>query len=291
MVFLRKKKIKDHDYYYLVRSVRIGNKVKKIEKYLGRKKPTKKQLEKFNVSISENLAEKHIEKIEEIKQNFKKDYEELPKTAKEKFIEGFLVKFTYNTNRIEGSTLSLMQTRLVLVDKIMPEGKTRREVKEAENHAEAFNYMLKEKGDLNLDFILKLHLILLKDIDEDTGKIRIHNVAISGSFFKPPKHEELNYELKVFFEWYKKAKVLHPFELASLVHLKFVTIHPFSDGNGRISRLLMNFILKKHGYPMLDIPYRDREDYYETEEKCQLDNVEKPFVYYCLKEYLKQYKE
>ena len=171
----------------------------------------------------------------------------------------------------------------------MPKGKTRVEVKEAENHEKAFNCMLQEKGNLSMDFILKLHSILLEDIDENAGKIREENVGIFGTFFKPPKFEELSYELKAFFEWYKQAKILHPFELACLVHLRFVTIHPFTDGNGRISRLLMNFILKKYSYPMLDIPYEDREDYYEVLERCQLDKIEKPFVNYCFKEYLKQY--
>lgn len=291
MAFVRKKKIKGYDYFYLVRSVRTGNKVKKIEKYLGKKKPTKEQLEKFNVSVSEYLLEGDIKKIEKIKQNFNKEYKQLSKIAKEKFINGFSIKFTYNTNRIEGSTLTLRETRLILVDKIMPKGKTTREVKEAENHAEAFNYMLQERGDLNMEFILKIHSILLKGIDENAGKIRKENVGIYGTFFKPPHYKELNYELKAFFEWYKQAKILHPFELACLVHLKFVTIHPFTDGNGRISRLLMNFILKKYGYPMLDIPYEDREDYYEELESCQLDKIENPFVTYCLREYLKQYPQ
>ena len=288
MAFIRTKKIKGNNYYYLVRSIRIKNKVKKIEKYLGRKKPTSEQLQKFNVSISRCLTKQQIEKLEEIKQEFDKKYKSLSNIAKEKFINGFLIKFTYNTNRIEGSTLSLRETSLILADKIMPKGKTSKEVKEAENHAEAFNYMLKEKVNLKHEFILKLHSILLKDIDQSAGRIREENVGIYGVMFKPPHYEELDYELKAFFEWYEEAKILHPFELACLVHLKFVTIHPFTDGNGRISRLLMNFILKKHGYPMLDIPYEGREDYYNALETCQIEGVEKPFIDCCFKEYLRQ---
>lgn len=290
MVFIRKKKVKGKGYYYLVRSVRTGDKVRKIERYLGKKKPTREQLEMFNVSVSESLQEKEIQKLEKIKQSFNKDYKQFSKIAKEKFIKGFSIKFTYNTNRIEGSTLTLRETRLILADKIMPKGKTAVEVKEAENHLKAFNHMLKDKGDLNKELALELHKILLMDIDENAGKIRKENVAIFGSFFKPPKFEKLNYELSAFFEWYKQAKILHPFELACLVHLKFVTIHPFTDGNGRISRLLMNFILKKHNYPMIDMPYEAREDYYEALEKCQIDYVERPFIKYCLKEYIRQYK-
>lgn len=84
---------------------------------------------------------------------------------------------------------------------------------------------------------------------------------------------------------------MHPFESATLVHLKFVTIHPFGDGNGRISRLLMNFVLNKKDFPMLDIPYSDREGYYDSLENCQINKIEKPFVDYLKKKYLKEYKE
>jgi Fic family protein len=290
MAFVRKKKIKGKEYFYLVRSLRIGKKIKKIEKYLGKKEPTKEQLAQFNISISNYLLEQQIARIESIKLHFQTEYQKFSKIAKEKFIQGFLIKFTYNTNRIEGSTLTLKDTRLILVDKIMPQGKTAREVKEAENHEKAFNLMLSYKKDLDMAFILNLHSILLNDIDENAGKIRTENVAIIGAFYRPPHYEELDYELKSFFEWYARAKMLHSFELACLVHLKFVTIHPFTDGNGRISRLLMNFILKKNNYPMLDIPYANRENYYEVLEKCQISKLEKPFILYCLKEYVKQYR-
>ena len=84
---------------------------------------------------------------------------------------------------------------------------------------------------------------------------------------------------------------LHVFELAGLVHLKFVTIHPFGDGNGRISRLLQNFVLKKNKYPMLDIPYKDREEYYDNLEDCQINKIQKPFTNYLKREYFKEYSK
>jgi Fic family protein len=142
-----------------------------------------------------------------------------------------------------------------------------------------------------MDFIQELHSILMNGISEYAGKIREHNVAIMGSYFRPPKHEKLDIELKAFFEWYEQAKVLHPFELSCLVHLKLVTIHPFSDGNGRMSRLLQNFILKKHNYPMIDIRNEAREEYYEAEEQYQMHDKEKPFVEFCLRQYVEEYKE
>ncbi len=290
-MFLKKRTINNNEYYYLAKNIRINGKIKKIEKYLGAQRPTKAEMERFNVSVTNILSEKDVERIEEIRIGFNKNYKKLPKTIKDKFIKDFLVKFTYNTTVIEGSTLTLGQTKMILIDQIMPEGKTRREVREAENHVEAFNFMLGWNKDLSMEFILKLHSILMKDISEDAGKIRTQNVAIMGSYFKPLRHEKLDYELKAFFEWYEKAKVLHAFEMSCLVHIKFVTMHPFSDGNGRMSRLLQNFILKKHNYPMLDIRNEHREEYYEAEEQFQMHDKERPFVEFCLKQYIKGYEE
>lgn len=291
MVFVRKKEINGKPYYYLVKSTRIGDTIKKTEKYLGKKKPTKHELQRYIVGKTSYLSAEKQQQLETIKAQAAQTYKKLSSIGKKKYFKDFLIKFTYNTNRIEGSTLTLRETSLILEDHIMPQGKTSKEVREAENHVETFNALLAHKKDLTLSFILSLHHTLLHSIDESAGKIRKENVAIFGSYFKPPKHERLTIELKAFFSWYDEAKVLHPFELAALVHLKFVTIHPFSDGNGRISRLLFNFILHKHGLPFIDFPYADREEYYASLEECQLENREQPFVEYCLTEYLKQYQE
>ena len=157
MPYLKKKTINGQEYYYLVKSIRTVGKIKKIVKYLGKQKPTKAEMEKFNVSVNNLLSGRDVKCIENIKQRFSKDYKKLPTTAKDKFIKDFLVKFTYNTTVIEGSTLTLKQTKMILIDQIMPEGKTRREVKEAENHVEAFNYMLAWNKELSMDFIQELH--------------------------------------------------------------------------------------------------------------------------------------
>jgi len=95
----------------------------------------------------------------------------------------------------------------------------------------------------------------------------------------PPFPSEIYPLLREFFRWYyKNKKKLHPVELAALVHLKFVTIHPFTDGNGRISRLMMNFILHKHGYPLLNIPYEKRAGYYNALERAQIKKMDGIFA-------------
>ena len=118
--------------------------------------------------------------------------------------------------------------------------------------------------------------------------IRVHKIIVAGSrtvFSSPEKIPKL---LKGFFKWYlEEKKKLNPVELAAMAHLKFVTIHPYSDGNGRISRLLANYILKSHGYPLLNIKFNDRMAYYKSLELSQINENPKYFVRYLLKRYLK----
>lgn len=283
MAFVRTKKIGKYRYKYLVKtSYKDGKPRQEVIRYLGKEDLTK---------IKPNLSKEDTTKLNQIQKKFLKEKKRTPRLAFDKNLKNFLIKYTYNTNAIEGSTLSLKETSLILKDKITPKGKPLKEIKEAENHAKAFEFMYNYKKELDKNFILKLHKILLREInDELTGKIRDFNVSISGTLFKPPSFETLSYELKNFLRWYKKTKnKLHPFESAALVHLRFVTIHPFGDGNGRISRLLMNFILREKKFPMFDIPYADRQDYYDALENCQINKVEKPFVHYLKKEYLKEY--
>lgn len=166
------------------------------------------------------------------------------------------------------------------------------DIKEAETHKKVFYEMLEHKKDLSLQIVLYWHKKLFENTKQDiAGKIRIHQVAISGSKFVPPFPAELNTLLKEFFDWYNKNKdKLQPVELAALVHLKFVTIHPFSDGNGRISRLMMNFVLNRHGYPMLNIPYDKRTSYYNALERAQVKKNELIFLQWFFRRYLKDYK-
>jgi len=105
----------------------------------------------------------------------------------------------------------------------------------------------------------------------------------------PPLAVEVEPMLSDFFKWYEKSRVkLHPAELAALVHLKFVTIHPFADGNGRISRLLMNFVLNKHGFPMLNIHYANRNSYYNALERAQVKENDSIFLNWFFKRYKKE---
>ncbi len=291
MGIIRKKTAGERTYYYLEHSFREKDRIEKKEKYLGKTLP--KNIEELKHQfISEIYREKWFDLFDKIKSEYSAQEKITPPSAREKETENFMVKFTYNTNRIEGSKLTLRETALLLGKGITPNAKPLRDVKEAEAHRNVFYEMLDYKKDLSMDIILYLHKKLFWGTKEDiAGKLRKHQVAIAGSKFIPPFPSEVYPLLMDFFRWYRKNKdKMHPVQLAALVHLKFVTIHPFADGNGRISRLLMNFVLNRHGFPMLDIPYEKRTGYYGALERSQIKKEENIFLQWFFKKYLKEYK-
>jgi Fic family protein len=152
--------------------------------------------------------------------------------------------------------------------------------------------MLDYRKDLSLQLILSWHEKLFRETKPDiAGNVRQHQVGISGSKFMPPPPVEIYSLLKEFISWYdKNKKSLNPVEQAALTHLKLVTIHPFGDGNGRISRLTMNFVLHRNGYPMLNIPYTGRTSYYNALERAQVKEQEHIFTHWFIKKYLKEHK-
>jgi len=181
---------------------------------------------------------------------------------------------------------------LLLEKGITPNEKSLHDVKETEAHRSVFYEVLDCNKDLSIDLILYFHKKLFEDTKKDiAGKIWQHQVTIAGSKYTPPFPAEIYPLLMDFFKWYHKNKrKMHPVELAALVHLKLVTIHPFADGNGRISRLMMNFILYKHGFPMLSIAYEKRTGYYSSLERSQIKNNEMIFLQWFFKRYHKECK-
>ncbi len=291
MVTVKKKMIGSRTYYYLEHTIRKKGKVKKKELYLGKKIP--KNIEEVKSSfLSEIYKEKWHAFLGRIKEGFSKEKQRMPQSAREKEIETFAIRFTYDTQRIEGSKLTLRETADLLERGTTPGAKPLEDVKEAEAHKQLFYEILAYKKDLSLSTILYWHKKLFQATKPDiAGKLRQHQVAISGSRFMPPFPAEVYPMLREFFRWYAKNKDrLHPVELSAFVHLKFVTIHPFADGNGRISRLLTNFILNRHGYPMLNIPYEGRGSYYNAMERSQTKRIESIFLQWFMKRYVKEHK-
>lgn len=292
MVHVKKKRIGGSTYYYLEHSVREGGRVHKKEIYLGKKAP--RNVEEMKEKLLADIRrEKWHPLLDMIKDGYAREARRTPESAREKELDMFAIRFTYDTQKIEGSTLSLRETATLLERGIAPRDRPVDDIREAEAHKRLFYEMLGYKKGLSMGVILEWHRELFIETKPDiAGRIRKNRVGIAGSRFVPPLGVEVYPMLQDFFSWYVKNKnKLHPVELAALVHLKFVTIHPFADGNGRMSRLMMNHILKSAGYPMLNIPYERRNSYYKALERAQVGNKDDVFVSWLIRRYVKAHKE
>ena len=291
MATLRKKDRGTKAYYYLAHTLRNKGKIEKKELYLGKSIP--KNVEELKQRfLARVYKERWHPLLENIKETFGKELKNTPQSAIKEELRKFVIRFTYDTQRIEGSTLTLRETAQLLEGGITPAGKPLRDVKEAEAHKLIFEEAIKKKSDLSPSNVLHWHRKLFEATKLDiAGKIRSHQVAIAGSKFMPPFPAELYPLLREFFMWYEKHKSkMQPVELAALVHLKLVTIHPFADGNGRISRLMMNVVLYLKGYPMLNVPYEGRNSYYHALERAQTKKNETIFMQWFFKRYIKEYR-
>ena len=291
MVRVKKKQAGKRTYYYLEHSTREKGKVQKKEVYLGTKLPQNIEQIKERM-LADIYREKWHPLLDRIKDNYAKETRLTPESSRKKEIETFAIRFTYDTQRIEGSALTLRETASLLESGRTPKDRPVEDVREAEAHKKLFHEMLEYKKDLSLNAVLDWHEKLFSETKPDiAGRIRKNRIGISGSRFVPPLPVEVYTLLQDFFKWYGKSKGrLHPVELAALVHLKFVTVHPFGDGNGRISRLMMNFVLNRKGHPMLNIPYKGRNSYYDALERAQVGKKDEAFVLWFIKKYVKAHK-
>lgn len=288
---------------YLVYNSRENGKWIKKSKFIGYGTISKDKIEQMKEEFeierlsniySGNLTKEQIIEIEKIKRTYNKKIHSLSKEEFEKFENTFFTELTYNSNAIEGSSLSLEETDLVINQGIAPEGKTLREVNEAKNHIQAINFLKFYKGDLNELFILKLHSIILKNISENfAGRYRETSVRIFGSDVHFPESQKVPELMKNLIYWYKQNKSkMHQFELAVIFSMKFVSIHPFIDGNGRVSRLLMNFLLKKKNYPWVNVYLKQRAGYLKAVRRANNENYKLVLEYILntLKENLKSFR-
>lgn len=217
--------------------------------------------------------------------NLKNRLNELRALQSEKVVKALEIEYTYESNKIEGNTLTLQETALVIEKGLTIGGKTLNEHLEAVNHTHAIDF-IKEiaKGNepITERLITEIHTLILKGIDNrNAGRYRNVPVLISGAKHVPPQPYAVPLEMEKLMQWYNDNKdTLHPIELASEMHERLVTIHPFIDGNGRTSRLLMNLILLRWGYPIaiLKGDTESRLKYYGALETAQIENDKRPFI-------------
>ena len=205
----------------------------------------------------------------------------IPALTLQSYELAFEVEYTHNSNAIEGNTLTLMETKLVLEDAISPGGKSLREIYEAVNHQKAYRYVkacIARNEPLSEKIVKDIHAILMENILVG-GVYRNVDVYISGAQHTPPSPNEMYRQVKDFYAdlgW--KAQALDPIALAAWTHAEFVRIHPFPDGNGRTSRLLMNYQLLAQGFAPVSIAKEDRLDYYNALEAYAVDGDLAPFT-------------
>ena len=211
------------------------------------------------------------------------------------------LEYTFESNRIEGNTMTLRETDLVINEGLTISGKSMREHLEVINHQEAITYikhLMDKNTTLNEREVLSIHNLILRGINpEDAGRYRRVQVMIKGSSYMPPQPFMVPKQMEDFFIWYETNKnSLHPIVLAAELHERLVTIHPFIDGNGRTSRLVMNLILLQNGYVIANIKgdYDSRIQYYNALETAQTKNNNEDFLLFIAqneKESLERYLE
>ncbi len=277
--------------YFLIKSIKIKGKKRNIRKYLGMAKPSEKELEKLRrqysyeleneaakekarlsaSSYSSNyLSNEEIRTIEEIQFIYDALRDMLTTSEIDAYETKFEMYYIHGTTQIEGNTLSLQQALNLLQYDSVPREKSMREINEVQNFRKVIQYRNKYKGKVTLDFIKKLHGLIMNNIDLDgAGSFRrVDNVVITGCDLRPSPalmiEADLQDAIDEYYSLLEKGK--HPFEQAIIFHYKFEMIHPFTDGNGRVGREVLNYMLTRSHYPRLLFLGKDRNRYIQALE-------------------------
>lgn len=194
--------------------------------------------------------------------------------------DAFAIEYTHNSTAIEGNTLSLMETKLLLEDKLSIGGKQLREIYEVVNHAKAFAFIkqcIADSKPLDENIVKDIHAVLMENI-QPGGFYRNVEVRITGAGFRPPSPGEMYRQVKEFYADLPYKTEFNPIELAAWTHAEFVRIHPFEDGNGRTSRMIMNYTLMAHGFLPVSVPQERRLEYYDALESYAVNRDLEPFA-------------
>ncbi|NQU98452.1 Fic family protein [Candidatus Woesearchaeota archaeon] len=300
-MFLEKRKAGKNIKYYLVHSYRDkDNKVVKIRRFLG-SNLSEKELKKLK-KRAEEIISQQIEDMKTSVFDFSltdKEIQSLNRFSEkieivhfdDKQWQQFTEEFVYNTNAIEGSKVLEEEVPYILRRKET----TNTDEIETKGVAKAVKFIRTTKEDLSLKLMLRLHEFCFKGSRPFAGKFRDIEVGIRNGYgeiiHQGTLVKDLNKELNEFISWYKKNKnKFRPLVLAAIIHNQFEDIHPFQDGNGRVGRLLLNFVLLKNNYPPVNILLEDRIEYYHTLQEYQKNDKLKPTLKFLIKQYKKTLK-
>lgn len=301
-MFIEKRQTKKSIKYYLVHSFRDeDNKVTKLRHYLGSNlndKELKEKKKKAEIILKEriesiktqvfdfSLSDKEIDSLNRYSDKIKIHHFE------DKEWENFTEEFIYNTNAIEGSTVLKDEVHVILQKKSTDNP----DEIETKGVQKAINFIRDTDEDLTLKLILKIHKLCFEGSKDYAGQLRDVEVVIRNRnkeiIHRGASVKDLKKELKEFIDWYKKNKhKFKPLTLAAIVHNQFEDIHPFQDGNGRVGRLLLNFILMKNDYPPINILLKDRAEYYRVLQEYQQNDRLRPTLEFLVKQYRKTLKQ
>jgi len=305
MVYLAKQKKGKNTYYYLVEVIQVAKgRRKQLRKYLGTEKPSETKLQVLTAKFEEEvekekiklhgfhyLTKDEINEVNQVNKGFWKCYNQQNETVQEQFDQNFVMAFVFNTNSIEGSTLTPKEVELLLSENISP-NKPLEDVFEAKSCERTLKFVNEYKGAFDQEFLLKIHEMYFKDSKPKiAGKYKTIQNRVRGSNFETTPPHLVPTDMKLYFKEYEKLKKeLHPLELAAWVHWKLARIHPFQDGNGRTARIIMNFILHKNGYAMIDIKTKEKQQYFKALEKCHYNNNARALAVRLVRRFKKQYQ-
>ena len=271
MVFIQERESKGNNYLYLDKSMRIRDKVFKASKYLGKKDDftearIKEEMKKFEIEADKKIlslvvkkAQKQyklaypisleeIRKIEEMNLKYREIRRSLSKEDWEDVKLRFVANFVFESNALEGNSLTLKNFSDIVFENRVSNSADLREVYDARNSYAVFSHLLTLRREITESLIIDLHKKIVENIDVRIGYKKIPNFLL-GINVKLTDPENVAQEMKKLLRWYNENKEkIYPLELAFKFHHRFERIHPFSDGNGRVGRMLLNYILLKQGY-------------------------------------------
>ena len=299
MVFLKTRESKGIEYYYAVENE--GSSQKDVY-YFGNRKPTTHEWQAVVDALQHKdeyqpkkpgMSDEQNQRIDVLNKRMLKEFGEMSKSEKTNFFDKFYNDYIYNTNSIEGSTLTKDETYFVTHEKQGISGKSLKEMYMARNLMQAVDFLEKYLGNVNIRLIKDIHAIVQEGIQpkNELGQYKKRQNCVIGADFYPTPPNLVEQRMNGLVRWYGlNKKKYDPFELAAIFHIKFVTIHPFVDGNGRTARLLHNFILKKNGVVPIIYRTKTKQTYYSMLRATQSHGDHKGFLDYTIQEFVATYE-
>lgn len=278
MIRFTQKKSRNTMYYYLTERVSVKGSFKKIQVFLGKNVPTDTRqffatlqrkelalLPKKNPYLASSLLPSNYSKIEQTRLTWKYVTAQKSEAKMLQLMIQFAITFIYESNAIEGSRLSEQEVEAIIRKQYVKKSLPRHEIQEAENAVRAFNLIQTKDFTLTQKNLKLLHSIVTEKLEVPVG-FKKENIVVNNKQTTAPV--EVRTELQKLFTWYKNSKyTTHPFERAIIFHNRFEHIHPFTDGNGRVGRMMLNWMLIKDGYGTILFRNRNRIAYFGALDK------------------------